>query len=154
MIVAVDEAQRIIRTARTHDTQSFRRPKKNMPDEERREMLIERIDEIDAAKRDIKSQIHHAALKSKEGGWGIDQRWLRRAKDRRDYFTEERAEVRNELHTVNERIKDKRRALQGQAGQANTSLAQEFMKAAQRYLDAEVFDEILDEASLKVANMN
>ena len=60
-----------------------------------------------------------------------------------------REKISNILHTVNEQMKGKRMA---RHGQGTGTMATEFMKAARRQLDPEVFDSILDEASLKVAN--
>ena len=118
--------------------------KQGLSDEQYREELIRRIDEIDATKRDIKSQIHQRANQAKQRGRGINQAWLRRAKDKIDHLTRERADIRTELGDVNERIKELRRAHHGQAGE---TLAQEFMKAAKQELDPETFEAILDKAA-------
>ena len=107
------------------------------------------MDEIDKTKREIKAEIHSRNIAARQRRTGVDQAWLRKAKDKIDHLTRERAEIRNDLHTVNERMKGKRRA---RNGQGTGTMAEEFMKAARRQLDPEVFDSILDDASLKVAN--
>lgn len=122
------------------------REDRGLSDEEYREELIAEIDRIDATKRDIKSQIHHRANQAKQEGRGINQVWLRRAKDKIDHLTRERAEIRTELGDINERIKELRRAHHGQAGE---TLAQEFMKAAKQELDPETFEAILEKATLR-----
>ena len=122
------------------------RDERGISEEEYREELVQHIDEIDATKRDIKAQIHHRANQAKCQGRGISQVWLRRAKDKIDHLTRERADVRTELGDVNERIKERRRAHHGQADQ---TLAQEFMKAAKQELEPEVFEQILDKAALR-----
>ena len=122
------------------------REDRGLSDEGYREELIAEIDRIDATKRDIKSQIHHRANQAKQEGRGINQVWLRRAKDKIDHLTRERAEIRTELGDVNERIKELRRAHHGQAGE---TLAQEFMKAAKQDLDPETFEAILKKAALR-----
>jgi len=122
------------------------REDRGLSDEEYREELIAEIDQIDATKRDIKSQIHHRANQAKQEGRGINQVWLRRAKDKIDHLTRERAEIRTELGDINERIKELRRAHHGQAGE---TLAQEFMKAAKQELDPETFEAILEKAALR-----
>jgi len=122
------------------------REDRGLSDEEYREELIAEIDQIDATKRDIKSQIHHRANQAKQEGRGINQVWLRRAKDKIDHLTRERAEIRTELGDINERIKELRRAHHGQAGE---TLAQEFMKAAKQELDPETFEAILEKATLR-----
>jgi len=142
MIKVTDEQQRydVIAELRAD------REDRGLSDEEYREELIAEIDAIDATKRDIKSQIHHRANQAKQGGRGINQVWLRRAKDKIDHLTRERAEIRTELGDVNERIKELRRAHHGQAGE---TLAQEFMKAAKQDLDPETFEAILKKAALR-----
>jgi len=122
------------------------REERELSDEEYRQELIDEIDEIDATKRDIKSQIHHRANRAKQQGRGINQAWLRRAKDKIDHLTRERAEIRTELGDVNERIKELRRAHHGQAGE---TLAQEFMKTAKQELAPETFETILEKAALR-----
>ena len=122
------------------------REDRGLSDEGYREELIAEIDRIDATKRDIKSQIHHRANQAKQEGRGINQVGLRRAKDKIDHLTRERAEIRTELGDINERIKELRRAHHGQAGE---TLAQEFMKAAKQELDHETFEAILEKAALR-----
>ena len=122
------------------------RLQRDLSDEDYREELVQAIDTIDAVKRDIKAQIHHRANQSKQGGYGIDQVWLRRAKDKIDHLTRERAEIRTELGDINARIKERRRAHHGQAGD---SLAQAFLKVAKSKLEPELFDELLRDAEDK-----
>jgi hypothetical protein len=118
-------------------------------DDDYRLVLIDQMDEIDKTKREIKGQIHSRNIAARQSRTGVDQAWIRKAKDKIDHLTRERAEIRNDLHTVNERMKGKRKA---RNGQGTGTMAEEFLKAARRQLDPEVFDSILDDASLKVAN--
>jgi hypothetical protein len=50
-------------------------------DEAYRTVLVDAIALIDKTKRDIKAQIHSAAITAKAEQCSIDQVWLRRAKD-------------------------------------------------------------------------
>jgi hypothetical protein len=82
-------------------------------DEAYRTALVDAIALIDKTKRDIKAQIHSAAITAKAEQCSIDQVWLRRAKDKIDHLTREREEVRHALGDVNRRIKDRRVASHG-----------------------------------------
>jgi len=62
-------------------------------DEAYRTVLVDSIALIDKTKRDIKAQIHSAAITAKAEQCSIDQVWLRRAKDKSDHLTREREEV-------------------------------------------------------------
>ena len=117
----------------------------NQPDEDYREALIDKIDEIDETKRDIKGQIHSNAIRAKAERVSVDQVWLRRAKDKIDHLTREREEVRKALHTVNERIKDRRRG-ENQRKQGG-DIHGVFVQVAKERLPLELYDSIMDEAA-------
>ena len=113
-------------------------------DEDYRQVLIDKIDEIDETKRDIKAQIHSNAIRAKAERVSVDQVWLRRAKDKIDHLTREREEVRKALHTVNERIKDRRRGENQQKQGGN--IHKVFVQIAKERLPPELYDSIMDEA--------
>ena len=119
-------------------------------DEDYRQVLIDKIDEIDETKRDIKAQIHSNAIRAKAERVSVDQVWLRRAKDKIDHLTREREEVRKELHTVNERIKDKRRSENQQKQGGN--IHKVFVHIAKKRLPPELYDSIMDEAAERLLN--
>ena len=122
----------------------------NLSDEDYRYRLIDLIDEIDETKRDIKAQIHSRNIAAKEERTGVNQVWLRKAKDKIDHLTRERAEVRNALHVVNERIKEQRRAEHSPKRKCpEMTIGDTFMQVAKDKLDPEVYDAILNEASAK-----
>ena len=119
-------------------------------DEDYRQVLIGKIDEIDETKRDIKAQIHSNAIRAKAERVSVDQVWLRRAKDKIDHLTREREEVRKALHTVNERIKDKRRSENQQKPGGN--IHKVFVQIAKERLPPELYDSIMDEAAERLLN--
>ena len=80
----------------------------------------------------------------------MDQVWLRRAKDKIAHLTREREEVRKTLHTVNERIKDKRRNENQQKQGGN--IHKVFVQVAQERLPPELYDSIIDEAAERLLN--
>ena len=121
----------------------------SQPDEDYREVLIDRIDGIDRTKRDIKGQIHSAAITAKAQQCSVDQVWLRRAKDKMDHLTREREEIRKALHAVNERIKEQRRADNSQRKRRLT-IGEAFMQVAREQLPPERYEAVLVEASERV----
>ena len=116
----------------------------DQPDDDYRLVLIDQIAEIDKTKRDIKRQIHSNAITAKAERISVDQVWLRRAKDKIDHLTREREEVRKALHTVNERIKDQRRA---EHIEPKRDIAKVFMQVARERLPPDVYEGILDAAA-------
>jgi len=112
-------------------------------DEAYRSVLVDAIALIDKTKRDIKAQIHSAAITAKVEQCGIDQVWLRRAKDKIDHLTREREEVRRALGDVNRRIKDRRVALHGRPKE---TLAETFMRLAKARLLPEVYEDLVQDA--------
>lgn len=122
---------------------------RTMSDEEYREVLVQRMEEIDQNKRAIQAQIHSASNRAKESRTHIDQHWLRRAKDAMRHMTSEREEMRCLLGDLNARIKEERRKRNGLPAH---NLAAEFMLVAQEHLPEEVFDAIRDQAAWRLAN--
>jgi hypothetical protein len=116
-------------------------------DEDYRQVLIDKIAGIDKTKRDIKAQIHSNAIRAKAEKVSVDQVWLRRAKDKMDHLTREREEIRKALHTVNEGIKDKRRAEHRPGGRR---VAEAFLGVAKERLPPALYDEIMDEAAGRI----
>ena len=127
-------------------------------DEEYRQVLIAAIAEIDKTKRDIKGQIHSAAITAKANRCSIDQIWLRRAKDKIDHLTREREEVRKALHTVKECISKSHRdarnrpALNSAAKRNVPAIAQSFMEVAEERLPPGLYDSLLDEAAERIVH--
>ena len=121
-------------------------------DEDYRLILIDRIAEFDRTKRDIKGQIHSAAITAKAEKCSVDQVWLRRAKDKIDHLTREREEIRKALHTVNERIRESRRA--ANRPRTNLTIHQAFMQVAKERLPLDLYDSLLDEAGERIASDN
>lgn len=119
-----------------------------MNDEEYRQILIDRIEKIDETKREIRALIHQTGIEARERGEFMDQRWLRRAKDKINNLTHERDDLRKVLHEVNDRIKQKRRATHGQPG---LELAQEFVRVAKYHLPEDQFEKLLHESSVRLA---
>ena len=118
-------------------------------DNDYRLVLIDLIAEIDRTKRDIKGQIHSNAIRAKAERVSVDQVWLRRAKDKMDHLTREREEIRKVLHTVNERIKDQRRA--ANKPKARMTIHQAFMQVAKERLPLDLYDSLIDEADERVS---
>jgi hypothetical protein len=116
----------------------------NQSDEDYRLVLIDQIAGIDKTKRDIKAQIHSAAITAKAEKCSVDQVWLRRAKDKMDHLTREREEIRKVLHTVNERIRENRRAANKPKGKL--TIHQAFMQVAKERLPLDLYDSLMDEA--------
>ena len=112
-------------------------------DEAYRTVLVDAIALIDKTKRDIKAQIHSAAITAKAEQCSIDQVWLRRAKDKIDHLTREREEVRHALGDVNRRIKDRRMASHGRPRE---TVAEAFMRLAEARLLPEVYEDLLQDA--------
>jgi hypothetical protein len=112
-------------------------------DEAYRAVLVDAIALIDKTKRDIKAQIHSAAITAKAEQCSIDQVWLRRAKDKIDHLTREREEVRRALGDVNRRIKDRRVASHGRPKE---TIAEAFMRLAKARLLPEVYEDLLRDA--------
>ena len=112
-------------------------------DEAYRIVLVDAIAIIDKTKRDIKAQIHSAAITAKAENCSIDQVWLRRAKDKIDHLTREREEVRRALGDVNRRIKDCRVASHGRPQEP---VAEAFMRLAKARLLPEVYDDLMQDA--------
>jgi hypothetical protein len=112
-------------------------------DEAYRTVLVDAIALIDRTKRDIKAQIHSAAITAKAEQCSIDQVWLRRAKDKMDHLTREREEVRHALGDVNRRIKDCRVASHGRPKE---TIAESFMRLAKARILPEVYEDLLRDA--------
>ena len=105
--------------------------------------MVDAIALIDKTKRDIKAQIHSAAITAKAEQSSIDQVWLRRAKDKIDHLTREREEVRYALGDVNRRIKDCRVA---SYGRPRETFAEAFMRLAKVRLLPEVYEDLVQDA--------
>lgn len=116
----------------------------NQADDDYRPLLIDLIAGIDRTKRDIKAQIHSAAITAKAEKCSVDQVWLRRAKDKMDHLTREREEIRKVLHAVNERIRESRRAANRPPGKL--TVHQAFMQVAKERLPPDLYDSLMDEA--------
>ena len=112
-------------------------------DEAYRAVLVDAIALIDKTKRDIKAQIHSAAITAKAEMCSIDQVWLRRAKDKIDHLTREREEVRHALGDVNRRIRDRRVASHGRPKE---TFAEAFMRLAKARLLPEVYEDLVQDA--------
>lgn len=112
-------------------------------DEAYRAVLVDAIAFIDKTKRDIKAQVHSAAITAKAEKCGIDQVWLRRAKDKIDHLTREREDVRRALGDVNRRIKDCRIESHGRPKE---SIAEAFMRLAKVRLLPDVYEDLLRDA--------
>jgi hypothetical protein len=120
------------------------------PDDAYRQRLIDLIAEIDKTKRDIKGQIHSNAIRAKAERVSVDQVWLRRAKDKIDHLTREREEIRKVLHTVNERIKESRRASNRPRPLAGLTFDAAFRQIARERLPPELYNELADEAAARM----
>ena len=120
-------------------------------DEDYRLALIDQIAELDKTKRDIKAQIHSNAIRAKEERVSVDQVWLRRAKDKIDHLTREREEIRKVLHTVNERIKETRRAANRPATESRPTIDAAFRHVAREKLPPNLYDALLEEAHARLA---
>jgi len=116
-------------------------------DDDYRLVLIDLIAEIDKTKRDIKGQIHSNAIRAKAEKVSVNQVWLRRAKDKIDHLTREREEVRKVLHTVNERIKEQRRAANRPQPKAAMTFDAAFRQVAKERLPLDLYDELMDQAA-------
>ena len=112
-------------------------------DETYRAVLVDAIAFIDKTKRDIKAQIHSAAITAKAEQCSIDQVWLRRAKDKIDHLTREREEVRHALGDVNRRIRDRRVASHGHPKE---TVAEAFVRLAKARLLPEVYEDLVQDA--------
>jgi hypothetical protein len=112
-------------------------------DEAYRAALVDAIALIDKTKRDIKAQIHSAAITAKAENCSIDQVWLRRAKDKIDHLTREREDVRHALGDVNRRIKDRHVASHGRPQE---TFAEAFMRLANARLLPEVYKDLVQDA--------
>ena len=71
-------------------------------------MLIQRIEQIDQLKREIKTQVHEANVRAHEEGRPRDRAWQVRAQDKDKHLTREREEIRKVLGEVNARRKQGR----------------------------------------------
>ena len=118
-------------------------------DEDYRLALIDRIADIDRIKRDIKGQIHSNAITAKAERVSVDQVWLRRAKDKIDHLTREREEIRKTLHTVNELIRESRRAANRPREKPALTLDAAFRQAARERLPPELYDAVMAEAAAR-----
>jgi len=139
-----DIQQRAMQASESPETHSAVPPRgAGQPDEAYRAVLVDTIALIDKTKRDIKAQIHSAAITAKAEQCSIDQVWLRRAKDKSDHLTRERDEVRRALGDVNRRIKDRRVASHGRPMETVTEA---FMRLAKARLLPEVYEDLVQDA--------
>jgi hypothetical protein len=119
-------------------------------DEELREFLIQRMNEVDEIKREIRLQIHSASNRAKASKAVIDQKWLRNAKGKIRHLTNERNDIRLELSKVNNRIKESNRKRNGNRIE---SMATAFMRTAKEMLDPEMYLRIYDIAAEELVNI-
>ena len=122
----------------------------DQPDDDYRLSLIDLIAEIDKTKRDIKGQIDSNAIRAKAERVSVDQVWLRRAKDKIDHLTREREDIRKLLHTVNERIKEGRRAKHQPKPKAVMTIDAVFRQVAKERLPLDLYDELANEAEKRM----
>lgn len=118
----------------------------NLSDNDLREWLIARMNELDVAKRHITEQLsryHEDTWIPRERGRDF-YAWVRRAKAKQSHLKEERERLRGKLGEVNARIKEDRRKKNGKVPKIN--LAQCFMVAAEDLLDPETYREIENKA--------
>jgi len=80
-----------------------------LPDSDLRPLLIQRINEIDHTKREIKTQVHEANVRAHEEGRPRHRAWQVRAQDKDKHLTREREEIRKVLGEVNALLKWRRR---------------------------------------------
>ena len=111
-----------------------------LPDEDLRELLIQRINEIDQTKREIKTQVHEANVRAHEDGRPRDCAWQVRAQDKDKHLTREREEIRKVLGEVNARLKQ---------GRLEIAIAKAFVAVARRELSSEVFGRVMERAREK-----
>ncbi|HRZ13062.1 MAG TPA: hypothetical protein P5567_11485 [Kiritimatiellia bacterium] len=111
-----------------------------LPDEDLRELLIQRINEIDQTKREIKTQVHEANVRAHEEGLPRDRAWQVRAQDKDKHLTREREEVRRVLGEVNARLKQ---------GRLDIAIAKAFVAVARKELPQEAFEGLMGMASAK-----
>ena len=114
-----------------------------LPDEDLRELLIQRINEIDQTKREIKTQVHEANVRAHEEGRPRDRAWQVRAQDKDKHLTREREEIRKVLGEVNARLKQ---------GRLEIAVAKAFVAAARKELSPEVFERIMEMARAKAGH--
>src|SRR5450756_2599879 len=65
----------------------------DLSEEEYRQVLLKRIDEIDKAKRDLKAQVKSKAVQAQEEHVIIDQDWLRGMKETIERLNVDREQV-------------------------------------------------------------
>ncbi|MBP7830356.1 MAG: hypothetical protein KA248_10605 [Kiritimatiellae bacterium] len=111
-----------------------------LPDEDLRELLIQRINEIDQIKREIKTQVHEANVRAHEEGRPRDRAWQVRAQDKDKHLTREREEIRKVLGEVNARLKQ---------GRLEIAVAKAFVAVAKSALLRDDFDRLMDKAKAK-----
>jgi hypothetical protein len=132
--------------------ETFRPPVQaaDQSDDDYRLVLIDLIAEIDRTKRDIKGQIHSNAITAKAERVSVDQVWLGRAKDKMDHLTREREEIRKVLHTVNERIRENRRAANTPRPKVGMTFDAASRQVAKERLPLDLYDELADEAEKRM----
>ncbi|MBP7830719.1 MAG: hypothetical protein KA248_12465 [Kiritimatiellae bacterium] len=111
-----------------------------LPDEDLRELLIQRINEIDQIKREIKTQVHEANVRAHEEGRPRDRAWQVRAQDKDKHLTREREAIRKVLGEVNARLKQ---------GRLEIAVAKAFVAVARKELSPEVFGRVMERARAK-----
>ena len=114
-----------------------------LPDEDLREMLVKRINDIDQIKREIKVQVHEANVRAHEEGRPRDRAWQVRAQDKDQHLTREREEIRKVLGEVNARLK---------RGRLEIAVAKAFVAVARKELSPEVFERIMEMARAKAGH--
>lgn len=111
-----------------------------LPDEDLRELLVKRINDIDQIKREIKVQVHEANVRAHEEGRPRDRAWQVRAQDKDKHLTREREEIRKVLGEVNARLKQ---------GRLEIAVAKAFVAVARKELSPEVFGRVMELAKAK-----
>ena len=114
-----------------------------LPDEDLRELLIQRINEIDQTKREIKTQVHEANVRAHEDGRPRDCAWQVRAQDKDKHLTREREEIRKVLGEVNARLKQ---------GRLEIAIAKAFVAVTKAELPRAEFERIMEMARAKAGH--
>lgn len=122
--------------------------RKSVSDEHLCNILKHKINEVDRIKRDIQVQIQNRQNKAKSDDAEVDQVWLKKAKGKLEHLNDQHSRLEDKLQKLQSRQKEKHKS---RRSSEDASMAQLFMKIAERELDEETYDMILDEAAKVIA---
>jgi predicted metal-dependent hydrolase len=120
----------------------------NLSDKDLREWLIEKVNLIDATKRNVTEQMsryHDETLPRKRGREYFT--WIKSTKSFKSHLTEERTRLSRLIHACNERLKADRQ-IKSNCKKPTLQLSQCFMMVAEDMLDADTYRQLENRALL------